>query len=375
MSGFDALRNLGLKATRRLQAAPKPFVRAMRRRAREAEHRGFRRDAGQAAREIARVAQGRGPILVGPWLAEVGYEVLYWIPFLRWFQDAHGVGRDRLVVLSRGGLDGLYGDLAGTYIDLFDLLTPEQLAARNAERRADREGGGQKQSDVSPFDTELAQAALRRAGLADATVLHPSLMFRLFRHVWYGNLPLDLLWRHVRHELGAPAAVRPAGLPDDYIAVKFYAGPALSTSEPARAAVRRLVEQASRIAPVVVLDTDLKVDEHRDLDLSGIPGTSFLGARMTPRDNLGLQVDVVRGARFFLGTCGGLAWLAPFLGVPTVAVYDDDALLTMHLLVARQAGGRVGAAEFAPLDLRAVERLGLLDALHGLAAPRAARIE
>ena len=25
------------------------------------------------------------PILVGPWLGEVGFELLYWIPFLRWF--------------------------------------------------------------------------------------------------------------------------------------------------------------------------------------------------------------------------------------------------------------------------------------------------
>ena len=42
-----------------------------------------------------------------------------------------------------------------------------------------------------------------------------------------------------------------------------------------------------------------------------------------------------------------------------VAVYDTDHLLAPHLLVARQAGARVGAAEFSPLDLRAVARLGL----------------
>jgi len=45
MSGFDGARNLGLKAVRRLQAVPKPFVRLMRRRARAGEHRAFRQDA------------------------------------------------------------------------------------------------------------------------------------------------------------------------------------------------------------------------------------------------------------------------------------------------------------------------------------------
>jgi len=250
MSGFDALRNLGSKVTRRLQATPKPFVRAMRRRARAAEHLGFQRDAADALAAIARVARGTGPIVAGPWLAEVGYEVLYWIPFLRWFQDAHGVGRDRLVVLSRGGLETLYQDLGATYVDLFDLVTPEQLATRNAERRAEREGGGQKQSDVSPFDGELVRGALARAGIRDAAVLHPSLMFRLFRHVWHGNLPLDTLWTHVRYERAAPAAAHVHGLPDDYIAAKFYVGPALTASDASRAAVRALVEHAAATTSV-----------------------------------------------------------------------------------------------------------------------------
>ena len=105
MSAFDALRNVGVKVARRLQAAPKPLVRAMRRHSREQEHRAFRREAEAIDREIAALAAGTRPIVAGPWLAEVGYEVLYWIPFLRWFQDAFGVPRDRLVVVSRGGME------------------------------------------------------------------------------------------------------------------------------------------------------------------------------------------------------------------------------------------------------------------------------
>ena len=91
MSAFDAVWNLGLKASRRLQSAHKPLVRYARRSGREQEHQAFRDEAQAIERRIAEVAAGREPIVVGPWLAEVGYEVLYWIPFLRWFQDAHGV--------------------------------------------------------------------------------------------------------------------------------------------------------------------------------------------------------------------------------------------------------------------------------------------
>ena len=203
MSGFDAVRNLGLKAARRLQAAPKPLVRMMRRQAREQEHRAFRREAEEIERAIAQLAEGQAPIIIGPWLAEVGYEVLYWIPFLRWFQDAHGIAKDRLVVVSRGGMESAYSGIAGRYVDLFDLMTPADLAARNRQRRAGEEGGGQKQSASSTLDDELLAAVRARLGLADARVCHPSLMFKLFREVWHGNLPMDLLWRRTRYEATA----------------------------------------------------------------------------------------------------------------------------------------------------------------------------
>jgi ADP-heptose:LPS heptosyltransferase len=98
-------------------------------------------------------------------------------------------------------------------------------------------------------------------------------------------------------------------------------------------------------------------DDHRDYPFAGIPGVFSAREWMTPRTNLGLQSALIAHAKYFLGTCGGLAWVAPFMGVPTVAVYGDDALLRPHLTVATQAGRRLDAAEFATLDLRAVRRI------------------
>jgi len=360
MSGFDAARNLGLKAVRRLQAVPKPFVRLMRRRARSEEHRAFRLEAETIEQDIARLAAGREPIVAGPWLTEVGYEVLYWIPFLRWFQDAFGITRDRLVVVSRGGMEAAYREIAASYVDIFDVMTPAQLAARNAERRSSEEGGGQKQSSASSLDDELLAAARSRLGLSTAAVCHPSLMFRLFRNVWHGNLPFDLLWRRTRYVAGGRAsmtAAMPAGIPHEFIAAKMYTGPALSSSDATRAAVRALVTQAASMAPVILLDADVGIDEHRDFDLRGIPGVMSASNLMTARTNLDVQLALIARSRFFLSACGGLAWQAPFLGVPTVALYDSDHLLAPHLFVARQAGARSGAAEFTPLDLRGLSRL------------------
>ena len=364
MSTRDAARNLGAKVSRRLQSAHKPIVRLMRRYARAQEQRGFRRDAHEIDRRIAEVAAGGGPVIAGPWLAEVGYEVLYWIPFLRWFCDAHAVSRDRLIVISRGGMEAAYSDIAATYVDLFDTIAPEELAARNAERRADHEGGGQKQSSAGTLDDEIIAGVRKRLGVDGGAVCHPSLLFGLFRHVWHGNLPMDFFWRRTRYALMTGAVSQPIpDVPDDFIAVKFYNGPALSVSEATRDAVRKLVEHASTIAPVVCLDTSFGIDEHRDFDLRGLPGVTSAGALMTARTNLGVQMALIARSRFFLGTCGGLAWLAPFLRVPTVAAYDNDRVLAAHLLIARQAGAVAGAAEFSALDVRALHRVNALGTL------------
>jgi hypothetical protein len=258
-------------------------------------------------------------------------------------------------------MDPLYAGVAGHYVDLFDLVTPAELAARNAERRARQEGGGQKQSAVDAVDERLLAAARARLGLSGGTVCHPSLFFRLFRHVWHGNLPMDVLWTHTRYVRSTLALPCPPGLPDRFVAAKLYAGPALSSTAATRAAVREVVERTAAGSPVVLLETELGIDEHRDFDVGDIAHVTSAASLMSPRTNLAVQLALATRSQAFLGTCGGLAWVTPFLGVPTVAVCDDDAALAIHLLVARQAGRAVGAAEFSLLDVRAARLAHVID--------------
>ena len=45
----------------------------------------------------------RGPIVIGPWIGEVGFELLYLIPFLNRALRTYKLEDRRLVVVSRGG--------------------------------------------------------------------------------------------------------------------------------------------------------------------------------------------------------------------------------------------------------------------------------
>jgi hypothetical protein len=365
-----AVRNLAAKAWRRAAAVPKRGVRVARRAGRAREQAAAFADEWRVEREIAAVARGRGPIIAGPWLSEVGFEVLYWMPFLRWFEDRYRVDRERVIAVSRGGVAGWYGDLAAHYVEIFDHVTPEEFGRRNRERHQRDESGGQKQTAISAFDEELIAAARSATGARNATVCHPSLMYRLFSRFWYGNRALDLVTSHTRFlaaterptALSHPRTLAPSELclPDRYLAAKFYTGAALPGTPEARGALRELVRAAASRMPVVMLDTGLATDEHEDYLFRDIPNVVSLRDRLLPTTNLAVQTAAIAGAQGFIGTCGSLAWLAPLLGVDTLAVYTDERFLVSHVYFAGQAYRQAGAARFDTLDLRAVTEFDLL---------------
>jgi hypothetical protein len=353
-------RNLSAKAWRRLAAVPKRGVKLARRVDRLREQASAFQAEWQIEREIAAVAAGRQPIIVGPWLSEVGFEVLYWIPFLRWFEDRYRINRERVVAVSRGGVAEWYRDVADGYVEIFDHVNPDTFSRRNAERRENNESGGQKQTSTGSLDRDILAAVRRATGLEGAAVCHPSLMYRLFNQFWRGNRALDLVESRTRH---LPLMVTPAselGLPAQYVAAKFYTGAALPDTPEYRGALRQLVRVVARQLPVVTLDTGMATDEHEDYLFHDIPNVISLRDQLTPRTNLGVQASVIAGAQRFVGTCGSVAWMAPMLGVDTIAAYAEDRFLTSHIMFANQVYVRMGAARFETLDVRAAMQLDWL---------------
>ena len=348
-----AARNLSAKAWRRAAAVPRRSVKLLRRVERWRDEASAFRTEWQVEREIAAVADGRQPIIVGPWLSEVGFEVLYWIPFLRWFEDRYRVDRERVVAVSRGGVADWYRDVADRYVEIFDHVDPDTFGRRNAERQEKTESGGQKQTAPGAFDHDILSATRRVTGVEGAAVCHPSLMYRLFGQYWLGNRALDLAASRTRHVPLDVARASDLGLPPRYIAAKFYTGAALPDTPEYRRALRELVRAMARRLPVVTLDTGMATDEHADYLFQDIPNVISLREKLTPRTNLGIQASVIAGSQRFVGTCGSLTWMAPMLGVDTTAVYAEDRFLGSHILFASQVYARMGAAEFETLDVRA----------------------
>src|ERR1700749_2101260 len=66
------------------------------------DHHEFER----VKRKLEALAVNTDPIVVGPWISEVGFELLYWIPFLHWVVDEYKIDLSRLTIVSRGGVRG-----------------------------------------------------------------------------------------------------------------------------------------------------------------------------------------------------------------------------------------------------------------------------
>jgi hypothetical protein len=296
---------------------------------------------GEAERLIGEagsaLAQADGRAIVGPWLGEVGFEVLYWIPFLHWLFDRHRVDPERVTVVSRGGVEPWYDGLCSRYVEIFDTVTPEEFRRMTLELWA-QTGGLQKQVVVRPWDERILDATVGEEWRGQA-LIHPQLLYRLFRNVWQGALPLrDFLDRARHRPWRRPDADRLAtSLPEEFTAVRFYFRESFPDTPENRALVQDVIGRLAERRPVVLLNTDVVVDEHLDAEPPGDSRVLRPLSGVAPGRNLVAQSAVVARARLFVGTYGGLAHLAPFYGVPTVGFAGDPAEINpVHLALARR---------------------------------------
>lgn len=293
---------------------------------------------------LTRLAASDRPILVGPWTGEVGFELVYWIPFLQWALEAFAIDRGRVIAVSRGGVRPWYRQAAGDYADIFEHVTPEQFHAATAFK---------KQLGVAGFDRAVARQVMRARGIPRVHLLPPALMYRLYKALWRldpSGRGFDAFARAARISPDADAAV--PTLPRDFVAVRFYFSTSFPDTSENRAFASRAIADLAGRHPVVLLNTDLVVDDHRDFAASAGDRVRTI-AGMRPETNLATQTAVIARARAFVGTYGGYSYLAPLCGVPSVAYYSAIAFKRHHLDRAQRMFAALGESTVQLHDVAA----------------------
>lgn len=258
------------------------------------------------------------PILVGPWLSELGFEILYWLPWLAKWRQTWKIPSERLIAVSRGGA-GLWYEM-GQAVELYDYVSPavlrrRQIAASMAQQSV-------KQLTVTQWETELIEFIAKDLGLRRYHLLHPSAMYQLLGPWWTGQMGEEEVFRHLLFApppVGLPPPTIP--LPPKFVAVKFYGRATWSGKPELIDWSANLVSALAKQIPIVLLTSGVSADEHEDTLLPGDHLT--LAPFVRPQTNLAAQAAVIAKAQAFVGTYGGTMQLAVRLRRPAFGVYDQ----------------------------------------------------
>ena len=301
---------------------------------------------------LRRLALDDRPIVLGPWRSELGFEVLYWLPFLNWALKRYGISPDRCIALSRGGMGRLYP--AKEAVDLYTLRTVDQVRLENQVDYETRKI--LKQTSVTTWDRQIAAEAVEKVyGKGQRYhLLHPSWMYWLFDPAWNEKVPLSFVAKHAEF-LPLPVPDLPKGLelPKAFVAVRFYERHTYALHEPVVKMTREMVQGLASKFPVVLLNQQTCFDDHVDLPLTG--PNIFALPQMAPSENLLLQAAVLARCQAFVGTYGGVAQWALRYRKPTLSCYTQfTGTAFCHRNLSQVLAAQM-SVPFEMLDLRAVK--------------------
>ncbi len=292
---------------------------------------------------LERIGRGSQPVIVGPWTGEVGFELIYWVPFVRWAINRYGIDPARVTIVSRGGPRSWYRRVANGYVDVFDLYSADEFRERTAIAR-------KKQRAMRAFDREVLRRVVRQVG-GPAQLLHPALMYEMLMPAFKNEAPISQITDHTQHvRITADEAALAGKLPADYVAVRFYYSACFPETEENRRVVADTLRTLCEWTDVVVLNPGVRPDDHTDADAIRSPRIHRLDDVMTPARNLEIQSAVIGNARAFVGTYGGFSYLAPLCGIPSFAFYSIRNFHLHHLLLAEQAFASIEGGSFLPID-------------------------
>ena len=229
----------------------------------------------------------------------------------------------------------------------------------------------QKQLRVSPLDRRLIDAVRDSRELKGAALLHPSVFFRVFRHLRHeeGIPRLQRVSRSDRLPAPEPSEALRALLPDEYVVARFYFSYAFPDTPENRRFVSGALRALAERHHVVLVSLPFQVDDHTDATDDLDERVIRIDHLMEPTTNLAVQTAAIAGATAFFGTYGGFSYLAPFLGVPSLSWYSRaDHFNPAHLDLAARVFARPELGDFAALNVSQATQLARLGDF-GLLAP------
>jgi ADP-heptose:LPS heptosyltransferase len=280
------------------------------------------------------------PIIVGPWFMELGFELLYWIPFVTKIVEVNKTTKNRVLAISRGGMSEFYSHLASEYSDIFNFISVEEY--KNLKANIVSEVGGQKHMKYTKIEQRLIKKTL---GLEYSEIIHPSQMYSNFKPYWRRKVSADFIYDHSSYTHLNRIQTNSSGK----IVVRLYRSSSFNLDQKQIVALISALGQKHQ-KPIVNLYSSREYDDHENLfiDSEDVENIDF---SVNHSENLKLQFDVIRNCDLFVTNYGGVSYFGLYANVPTIALHTGySKFLPIHMDISNRMDRYINTGHFFSLN-------------------------
>lgn len=266
------------------------------------------------------------PLIIGPWLGEVGPELQYWIPWLQRLKIKGVFGQRRLIVVSRGGTAAWYRHLTEEYAEVFTLLDKTTYQAIRQERKTE------KQFAWTPGERTCIKQIAQHFQVEQYETLHPSAMWSRILPYFRETKPLTWILDQLDFQVMSAATnlqqkyLSGLVLPEKFIAARFYVSELFPATEQVKQFVYDLFKHITHHQSVVAMVSTQQLDDHAIFSMPKMDGVTLVPIDAALADNLGLQTAIVQRSNGFVGTYGGFTILPGLLGKACLGFIGAETL-------------------------------------------------
>lgn len=269
-------------------------------------------------------------VLFGPWTSEIGFELLYWIPYLK---KNFKLENKKIIIISRGGVENWYKfSNYYKYFNLLDLVSSSEIKNHFDIKKSI---GGQKQFFLEDFDKKIIQKVKEKLKINSIEVIHPKEMYNFFKPYWSGLYSYGFR-TIVEKEMKFNELDKIDLKVKNFVACKIYSSSILNidqNKEIYSQKIKIILNEILKKFNIIFLNFETD-DDHQVINFDGLNTNENkffffkdLVKNLDIQNNLKIQSTIVSQSEFFLGTYGGFAYLPAYYNKHSVGLWNDNSKL------------------------------------------------
>lgn len=257
-------------------------------------------------------------IVFGPFFSEVGYEVLYWFPYINYLIS--GKQNQKIIILSRGGLSKVFFPFNNIeHHCLINLLGKKDYVDFIKMSTGDYKDGLNQKGIIKNSNEELIQKLNLNSN--KPLIVDPSKMFKFYKSYISKKVGIKSLNEFSNYDLYKNYN-RLENTKKKYdLCIKLYDAPQLRFNDFVKKKIIKKINSLSNKKICILISN--KYDDHEQIFLEKL-NENIEKIKIPDFDNLKYQSEIISNSKTFITPYGGMSYLGPILGAKTICLVDNN---------------------------------------------------